>query len=138
MNGFFGRIGESLRSFMTGRYGIDEFSLVIVIVALALSLVAGFTGFGVLTVVSFACLGFVIYRCYSSDIGARTRELEWFRRVTSSPKKKIELASKKWKNRATTCYFTCKNCGTTYSVPKGKGTLRVTCPTCHEQTIHHT
>ncbi len=30
-----------------------------------------------------------------------------------------------------TIYFTCSNCGQKLSVPRGKGTLRVTCPHCH-------
>ncbi len=30
-----------------------------------------------------------------------------------------------------TVYFTCSNCGQRLSVPRGKGTLRVTCPKCH-------
>lgn len=29
--------------------------------------------------------------------------------------------------------FTCDNCGQSLSVPKGRGKLKVTCPTCHHQ-----
>ena len=31
--------------------------------------------------------------------------------------------------------FKCKKCGAVLSVPRGKGTLRVTCPQCYEQTV---
>lgn len=138
MNGFFGRIGDSLRTFMVGRYGIDSLSVALLIVAVVLTLVTSLTGIGIFSGISFALIIIALFRTYSSNIPARARELEWFERVTSRPKRSADLAAKKWRNRDTTRYFTCKNCGTTYSVPKGKGKIRVTCPKCHEQTIHTT
>ncbi len=38
------------------------------------------------------------------------------------------------KDTATTVYFTCDNCGQSLCVPKGKGTLKITCPKCKHQT----
>lgn len=138
MNGFLSRLGASFRSTFAGRYGIDRLTIAIIIAALVLSLIVTFTGFDLLSVLSFAGLIYAVFRCYSSNIAARTKELEWFDRVTAAPKKQLSLAGKRWRNRKTTAYFTCKTCGTVYSVPKGKGRLRVTCPHCHEQTIHTT
>ena len=37
-------------------------------------------------------------------------------------------AKKMWKGRKTTAYLKCPNCGQMLSVPKGKGKIRVTCP----------
>lgn len=138
MNGFFGRIGDGLRTFMVGRYGLDALSIAILIAAIAISLVSSLFGLGALSVLSFALMVYALFRCYSSNIPARSQELAWFERVTQRPKRTADLAAKRWKNRSTTCYFTCKNCKTVYSVPKGKGKIRVTCPKCHEQTIHTT
>ena len=138
MNGFFGRLGDSLRTFMVGRYGIDSMSIALAVAAVILTFLDSLLGLGALSIVSFALLVYVIFRCYSTNIPARTRELEKFESLTRAPRRKAELAGKRWKNRKTTCYFTCKNCGTVYSVPKGKGKLRVTCPNCHEQTFHTT
>ncbi len=40
-------------------------------------------------------------------------------------------AQKMWRERKTTRFLKCPNCGQMLSVPKGKGKIRVTCPTCH-------
>lgn len=40
-------------------------------------------------------------------------------------------AKKMWKQRKTTAFLKCPNCGQMLSVPKGKGKIRVTCPKCH-------
>ena len=40
-------------------------------------------------------------------------------------------AKKMWKGRKTTAYLKCPNCGQMLSVPKGKGKIRVTCPSRH-------
>ena len=65
----------------------------------------------------------------------RAGENEAYLRFAAKPKAGVSVAGKAWKNRKTTCYFKCKNCGAVLSVPRGKGKLRVTCPQCHEQTI---
>ena len=40
-------------------------------------------------------------------------------------------AKKMWKERKTSAFLKCPNCGQILSVPKGKGKIRVTCPKCH-------
>lgn len=138
MNSFFNKLNASLQTFMMGRYGFDAFSTVLIIFALVLTLVGSLTGFDLASVLGFAALAFSVFRCYSKNIAARTRELDWFDRVTKKPAQSAELASKKWANRKTTKYFTCDECKTVYSLPKGKGKIRATCPTCHKQSIHTT
>lgn len=41
------------------------------------------------------------------------------------------MAKRMWKERKTTAFLKCPNCGQILSVPKGKGKIRVTCPKCH-------
>lgn len=41
------------------------------------------------------------------------------------------MAKRMWKERKTTAFLKCPNCGQVLSVPKGKGKIRVTCPKCH-------
>ena len=138
MSAFLGRLQAGFQNFMLGRYGIDQLSVAITIAALVLYLLGSFAGFGLLSAVAIIGIAYSIFRCYSRDTAARTRELAAFDRIAKKPTSWVSLQVKRWKNRSTTCYFTCKNCGTVYSVPKGKGTLRVTCPTCREKSVHAT
>lgn len=57
----------------------------------------------------------------SADRSARKAELERNKR----------MAKKMWKERKTSSFLKCPQCGQVLSVPKGKGKLRVTCPKCH-------
>ena len=138
MNGFFDRMRASMQTFMVGRYGFDTFSFALIVVALAINLIASFTGFGLATGISLVLLVLAIFRMLSTDTARRAAEQERFEKLTRTPAQKLKLAAKRWKNRKTTCYFTCENCKTVYSLPKGKGTVRARCPKCHEQTIRTT
>ena len=57
----------------------------------------------------------------NADRSARKAELERNKR----------MAKKMWKERKTSNFLKCPQCGQVLSVPKGKGKLRVTCPKCH-------
>lgn len=138
MGGFLSRLQSGLQNLMIGRYGIDRLSIALIVAALVINIIGSFTGLFILTVLSLTGIVYALYRCYSRDIGARERELAAFERAVGKPSSWLSLQMKRWRNRSTTLYFTCKKCGTVYSVPKGKGKVRVTCPTCHEKTIHTT
>ena len=138
MSDFLGRVQSGLQNFMLRRYGIDQLSVAIIVAALIVSLIGSFSGLDFLSSLFFIALVYTLFRCYSRNSAARERELAAFERLIDKPSSWVSLQVKRWKNRSTTCYFTCKHCGTVYSVPKGKGTLRVTCPTCHEKSIHTT
>ena len=138
MSDLLDRIQNGFQNFMLGRYGVDRLSVTLIVAALVVSLIGSFSGLGFLSAISFVALVYALFRCYSRNSVARERELTAFEHVVKKPSSWVSLQVKRWKNRSTTCYFTCKNCGAVYSVPKGKGTLRVTCPSCHEKTIHTT
>lgn len=134
MGGFLDNIKRSLGTFMQGRYGIDGLSTMLIIVGFAITLIGMFTGFDVLSYVSLVVLIYAVFRTYSKNIGQRKKELAAYQKATQAPKAWFSLTKKKWENRETTHYFKCKECGTVLSVPKGKGTIRTTCPKCKSQT----
>ena len=107
----------------------------LIIVGLVLTLASVVPGLDLLSWVALACLALALFRCFSRNEHKRASENEAYRRIVAKPKQAVSVAGKAWKNRKTTCYFKCKKCGAVLSVPRGKGTLRVTCPQCHEQTV---
>ena len=51
--------------------------------------------------------------------------------ATADLKRQARTAKKMWKERKTTAFLKCPQCGTMLSVPRGKGKIIVTSPKCH-------
>lgn len=134
MKGFLERMQWKLAGMMQGRRGTDSFSNFLMVVGIVLLLGSIVPGLDMLSWVALVVLAYSLFRSYSKNIVARERENAAFERIVAGPKKQLSLARKKWANRKTTRYFTCKGCGQVLSVPRGKGTLRVVCPKCKTET----
>ena len=134
MKGFLERMQWKLAGMMQGRRGTDGFSNFLMVVGIVLLLGSIVPGLDMLSWVALVVLAYSLFRSYSKNIAARERENAAFERIVARPKKQLSLARKKWANRKTTRYFTCKGCGQVLSVPRGKGTLRVVCPKCKTET----
>ena len=134
MKGFLERMQWKLAGMMQGRRGTDSFSNFLMVVGIVLLLGPIVPGLDMLSWVALVVLAYSLFRSYSKNIAAHERENAAFERIVAGPKKQLSLARKKWANRKTTRYFTCKGCGQVLSVPRGKGTLRVVCPKCKTET----
>lgn len=135
MREFFNRLQWKMSAWMQGRYGSDNLSNALIIAGLVFTVLSVVPGFDFLSLLAFVLLALALFRCFSRNGYRRASENEAYLRFAAKPKRAFSLVGKVWKNRKTTCYFKCKNCGTVLSVPRGKGKLRVTCPQCHEQTL---
>lgn len=138
MKGFFQKIGEGLRRFAQGRYGQDELSFFLNILALALVVLAWVPGMSFTVVPAMALLIWALFRCYSRNIPARQAEREAYLRLRGKFTGFFVLQKQKWIDRKEFRYFRCKQCGAVLRVPKGKGKVKVTCPKCHSQTTTKT
>lgn len=134
MKGFLERMQWKMAAWMQGRYGTDSLSNLLVVVALVAMVLSVVPGLDLLSWVALACLAVAMFRSFSKNVGKRAQENESFLRITERPRKWLAHKRIAWKNRKTTLYFTCKNCGQQLSVPRGKGTLRVVCPKCKTET----
>jgi membrane-bound ClpP family serine protease len=123
-----------LANSLQGRYGVDEFSQFLIIVSMVFLLVDIFTNTLVLYILGTAGMLFALYRAFSRNVKARRRELEYYSLCIQYPKAWLHMHVLRWKNRKTTKYFMCKQCGQLMSVPKGAGKIRVTCPKCKDVT----
>ncbi|WP_207645519.1 hypothetical protein [Marvinbryantia formatexigens] len=50
----------------------------------------------------------------------------------------VELVKMNFEQRKTHRIFMCKVCGKKVRVPKGKGKIEITCPSCGNKMTHHT
>lgn len=128
---------ERLQNFMQGRYGSDQLSrflLILTLILLVLNFVSRSSVFGILAGV---LLVWVYFRMLSRDVMRRRDEnqkyLELKDKVTSFFQNfRIPGTSGKssGSGQADFRIFRCPKCGQKIRIPRGHGTVEITCPKC--------
>ena len=123
---------EKFYRFMQGRYGIDQLNSFLMIVCVICFIVNMFIGSIVLTFIAYGTWLFVIFRMFSKNIYARNRENDKYLNFFSPLSRwlKLKLMSKQ---NPSNKYFSCPKCKQMVRVPKGHGTVVVTCPNCQNK-----
>ena len=123
---------EKFYRFMKGRYGIDQLNSFLMIVCVICFIVNMFIGSIVLTFIAYGTWLFVIFRMFSKNIYARNRENDKYLNFFSPLSRwlKLKLMSKQDPSNK---YFSCPKCKQMVRVPKGHGTVVVTCPNCQNK-----
>ncbi|WP_072900922.1 hypothetical protein [Hathewaya proteolytica] len=122
-----------LRNFMRGRYGVDQFSKFILAVGILLAFIGALFGKYVFSFLANVTMLFFIYRTLSKNIGKRQHENNIFISVFSPFQMKYYKMKKRLTDSKTYKYFKCPNCKQQLRVPRGKGSLTITCPKCKEK-----
>ena len=117
------------RQFMYGRYGFDPLSGFWVMVSVLLSLLSRLLGLALLRWAGNLILLIPLYRMMSRDIAKRQAENIRFLELARpwaqwGRQKSLQLRDREHK------YFACPKCGQQLRVPRGKGTLSITCRSC--------
>ena len=128
--------------FFQGRYGLDRFGNALLVGALALNLLSmAFVRvpivYYIFRGVSWAMLGFEIFRMLSKSFAPRQAELSRYMVLENKTRSRWWSLKNQWKNRANShrerkqykC-LTCPQCAQKLRVPRGKGNIRVTCSKC--------
>lgn len=124
-----------LRKVMTGRYGVDEFSRFLNMTAM-LSLVLsvlfdnGISVFFLL--VAFGSLFWNYTRMFSRNTYKRRAENNVYLTIRYNLTRKLTGLKQRMQQKKYYRFYKCPKCGITTRVPKGKGTIRITCPKCGE------
>lgn len=134
----FQKLGQKLQQFMVGRNGPDDLARFALACAFLLMLVSVFVNDAlasqVLIVLAFAGIVYCYFRVLSRKKGNRYKENRAYVRIrtkVTAPLRKAYARFKEWKTyHATHRIYRCKQCGQSLRVPKGKGTVKVTCPKC--------
>ncbi len=118
------------RRFMAGRYGTDKLNMVILCVGLVISLITVFVDNApvnlILTFLSYGCLFFSLFRCFSRNTYKRYQENRSFLLLIDQIKDRDHR------------YFDCPRCRQLVRVPRGKGKISITCPKCKEKFVKKT
>ena len=137
MNGFrswLRRTGEKINAamghFMMGRYGTAKLNMFVLTSGVVLCLISMFIRLPalnlLLTVLSYGCMFWAIFRSFSRNTYKRYRE-----------NRKFLMLVDKLKDRDHR-YFECPKCRQPVRVPKGKGKISITCPKCANKFIKKT
>lgn len=122
---------DKFNRFFQNRYGMDELGKVLMVVCTIVYFIAAIAGSSLFATASMLGLFYEAYRMMSK------------RHFDRSEENKVYLKYKKlWKlrydERKTSRIYICKSCGRFIRVPKGKGKIEITCPTCGHKIIKRT
>lgn len=130
---------ERLARFMQGRYGVDQFSNFLTVMALILLVLeffvpsaylrSGLNGLALLLLV------FSYYRILSRNHYKRYAENERFMKYYNRVHLYFVRQKSHMKQRRTHKIFKCPSCRQAIRIPKGKGKIAITCPKCHTEFI---
>lgn len=128
--GFFDKIRAGFARFMSGRTGVDQLSYAMVIAALVMTIIGGIAGIGLLTLMADALILLAFYRMLSKNRLKRAQENTNYLQKTQ----KLRRAVTEWVNRVKNSkkyrYFTCPKCKARLRVPRGVGSVTITCKSC--------
>ena len=123
---------------MQGRYGIDHFSRFLLVGALVCILLSGLLRASALNYVSWILLIWMYYRMFSKNIRKRCEE----ERMYMDTKEKVVRFCKGDKSvisdSKTHKIYRCPHCRQKIRVPRGKGKIEITCPSCRSKFIKRT
>ena len=144
--GFLDKLRASMARFMSGRYGADQLSMAMLIAGIVLSLLTAITKLGIFNFVSIlgtftgaravamvlsdALLIVAFFRMLSKDRYRRAHENEVYLSKTEGARRGFTEWLNRVKNGKKYRYFTCPKCKRRLRVPRGVGSVTVTCKNC--------
>lgn len=124
------KIRENLTRFMAGRYGVDQLGFAGVIAALVVSVIGSVSRVWVLTLVSDAILLVMLWRMLSKDRYKRMDENRIYLQKTENVRRAVSESINRAKNSKKYRYFVCPKCKARLRVPRGVGSVTITCKSC--------
>lgn len=124
-----------LRKVMTGRYGVDEFSRFLNMVAMISLLLFVLVKNTISLIFWLMAVGSLIWsyiRMFSRNTYKRRAENNAYLTIRYNLTRKLTGLKQRMQQKKYYRFYKCPRCGVTTRVPKGKGTIRITCPKCGE------
>lgn len=119
---------------MQKKYGIDEYGIFLVWIAIVAVLVAYFLKSTLLNGLSTFIVIYAIFRTMSTNILKRSQENQIFVENFIDPIKGVFGKANKDKAKDKDFkYISCPSCGQRLRIPKNKGKIKVRCPKCKEK-----
>ncbi len=124
---------EKFYRFMQGRYGADELSKFLVGLGMALIILNILTKNFIFNLLFWVCLIYSYFRMFSKNYSARYAENQKFLEMKNRLKYKWENHKKMREQKKIYHIYSCPYCKQKIRIPKGKGTIIITCPKCKQE-----
>ena len=124
---------EKFYRFMQGRYGSDDFSKFLVGVGMAMIILNLLTRSSIFNLLFWVCLIYSYFRMFSKNYSARYAENQKFLSLKNQFKYKLENHKRLREQKKIYHIYSCPYCKQKIRIPKGKGTIIVTCPKCKQE-----
>ncbi len=124
-----------LARFMTGRYGMDQFTRFLSAAAFVMLLLGLFTRKGIFTYIILALIVYMYYRVLSKDIAKRSAENQKFLSFWSKATEGLGRTKRRLLDMKTHHIYKCPSCGQKIRIPRGKGKIEISCPKCSTKFI---
>ncbi len=131
---FFRKTNAWIKRLFTGCYGGDQLSMAMAYGSFVLIVLGAIPRLEFLLAVAYALVILSFVRMFSRRIEKRRRENEWFLRKTAPLVTKFFQARARFKNRKLYAYFRCPGCRAWLKLPRGAGSVTVTCGRCGQKT----
>ena len=131
--GFFDKIRASLTRFMSGRYGADQLGMTMLWTSLIMSIIGSFAKVPLLTLLADALLIWMFFRMLSKNRYKRQHENQVYLQKTYTLRQGMTEWMNRVKNSKKYRYFTCPQCKKRLRVPRGVGSITITCKGCGNQ-----
>ncbi|MHC1719724.1 MAG: hypothetical protein AB9844_03355 [Clostridiaceae bacterium] len=121
---------EWYKKLMWGRYGVDQLTTALCILAFILTILGRSSDIGLFTVFGSVAIGFAVFRILSKNIPKRSSENQRFLVKWNPIYNRLRGKYYTLTGRKTHKYFKCPGCGQKLRVPKNKGNISIRCPKC--------
>ena len=128
--GFFNKIRENFARFMSGRYGTDQLNSALLWAVIIIMLVGSFSGLRLFLLLGNVVLIVVLVRMFSKDRYRRQNENQIYLQKTYKLRQGMTEWVNRMKNSKKYRYFTCPQCKKRLRVPRGVGSITITCKGC--------
>lgn len=125
-----GSFRNALIRFFSGRRGMDQLNVFLLVFSIVLSLLSSIFRLGILSTLSMAAWVYALFRMLSKNIPAREKENRWFLSKYTPVASNVKQARVRFKNRKIYLYYRCPNCRAWLKLPRNIGEKTVTCGKC--------
>ena len=125
-----GSFRNALIRFFSGRRGMDQLNVGLLVFSIVSSLLSSILRVGLLSTLSMAAWVYALFRMLSKNIPAREKENNWFLSKYTPVASNVKQAKVRFKNRKIYLYYRCPNCRAWLKLPRNIGEKTVTCGKC--------